>query len=354
MTGIFIWTFVAEDDYEYIFLVHTVTYLMFYNYIQVVLLRFSYQDLTAIRIFFNARSYHKQDPEAHRIRCAAYQKSNWAVLGPLSMWIFMWTSMVVTGVYKWRVVNIDPETMASYPLLQEIVQNVYQMQHLIVAGWHQLPTVIINSILFGFIAELKILTYSCDKIIENAEAAVEKARSQSESVDTEVLFWKHCKMELNTRVKANATILTNLINLRQMLKPVLLLSYYLLLMVNAFIISSVQNGYFSTYGPCGILMTVYLNIDFGIVCYNMSKVDDLCSKVGERIYNLPWPHKLTKSDRFAREYRSIRSTMIVMMMRAQAGMAFSCGRFYEMSMEKIAELMKLTYTMVMFVLQVQE
>lgn len=105
--------------------------------------------------------------------------------------------------------------------------------------------------------------------------AVEKVRSQSESVDTEVLFWKHCKMELNTRVKANATILTNLINLRQMLKPVLLLSYYLLLMVNAFIISSVQNGYFSTYGPCGILMTVYLNIDFGIVCYNMSKVDDL-------------------------------------------------------------------------------
>ncbi|KAL1375033.1 hypothetical protein pipiens_017737, partial [Culex pipiens pipiens] len=74
----------------------------------------------------------------------------------------------------------------------------------------------------------------------------------------------------------------------------------------------------------------------------------------ESTYNLPWPHKLAKSNCFAREYCSIRSTMMVMMMRAQAGMAFSCGGFYEMSMEKIAELMKLTYTMVMFVLQIQE
>lgn len=178
-------------------------------------------------------------------------------------------------MYKWRVINIDPETMASYPLLQEIIQYGYQMQHMIVAGWHQLPSVIIHSILFGFIAELKILTNSCDKIIENADIAVEKERSQSESVDTDVLFWKHYKMELNTRVKSHAAILTNLINLRQILKPVLLMSYYLLLMVNAFIICSVQNGYFSTYGPCGILMIFYMNVDFGIVCYNMSKVDDL-------------------------------------------------------------------------------
>ncbi|XP_038114252.1 uncharacterized protein LOC6050323 isoform X3 [Culex quinquefasciatus] len=80
----------------------------------------------------------------------------------------------------------------------------------------------------------------------------------------------------------------------------------------------------------------------------------VCSKAGKRIYNLPWPYKLTKTERFVREYRSIRSTMMVMMMRAQAGMAFSCGGFFEMSMGKFAELMDLTYTMVMFVLHLQE
>lgn len=40
-----------------------------------------------------------------------------------------------------------------------------------------------------------------------------------------------------------------------------------------------------------------------------------------------------------------------MLMRAQAGMEFSCGGFFEMSLMKFAELMELTYNMVMFVLQ---
>ncbi|KAL1373504.1 hypothetical protein pipiens_005157 [Culex pipiens pipiens] len=141
---------------------------------------------------------------------------------------------------------------------------------------------------------------------------------------------------------------------KQILKPCLLLYYYSLLMVNAFIICSVKNGYFKDFASSAIIMAVYFNVDFFIICYNMSQVDDLCSEVGKRIYNLPWPYKLTKTERFVREYRSIRSTMMVMMMRAQAGMTFSCGGFFEMSIGKFGELMDLTYTMVMFVLQFQE
>nr|AIO10899.1 odorant receptor 136 [Culex quinquefasciatus] len=354
MIGKFILTFIEEDDFEYKFLVHTVTYMMFYNYTQVILLRFSYQDLSSIRKFFNARKYLKTDPEAHRIRSAAYRKTNWAILGPLPMWTFLWISMVLTGVYKWRVLNIEPKTLASYPILQAIIMYGYPVQNLIIAGWYQLPAVLINSVLLGFITELKILTDSCDKIIDNAEIAVEKERLESESTDADALFWKHFKIELDARVKAHITVLANLINLRQILKPCLLLYYYTLLMVNAFIICSVKNGYFKDFASSTIIMAVYFNVDFFIICYNMSQVDDLCSKVGKRIYNLPWPYKLTKTERFVCEYRSIRSTMMVMMMRAQAGMAFSCGGFFEMSMGKFAELMDLTYTMVMFVLHLQE
>lgn len=223
MIGKFILTFIEEDDFEYKFLVHTVTYMMFYNYTQVILLRFSYQDLSSIRKFFNARKYLKTDPEAHRIRSAAYRKTNWAILGPLPMWTFLWISMVLTGVYKWRVLNIEPKTLASYPILQAIIMYGYPVQNLIIAGWYQLPAVLINSVLLGFITELKILTDSCDKIIDNAEIAVEKERSKSESTDAEALFWKHFKIELDAPVKAHITVLANLINLRQILLALVLL-----------------------------------------------------------------------------------------------------------------------------------
>lgn len=290
MIGKFILTFIEEDDFEYKFLVHTVTYMMFYNYTQVILLRFSYQDLSSIRKFFNARKYLKTDPEAHRIRSAAYRKTNWAILGPLPMWAFLWISMVLTGVYKWRVLNIEPKTLASYPILQAIIMYGYPVQNLIIAGWYQLPAVLINSVLLGFITELKILTDSCDKIIDNAEIAVEKERSKSESTDAEALFWKHFKIELDARVKAHITVLANLINLRQILKPCLLLYYYTLLMVNAFIICSVKNGYFKDFASSAIIMAVYFNVDFFIICYNMSQVDDLVTAHTKSHQNLPQLH----------------------------------------------------------------
>lgn len=290
MIGKFILTFIEEDDFEYKFLVHTVTYMMFYNYTQVILLRFSYQDLSSIRKFFNARKYLKTDPEAHRIRSAAYRKTNWAILGPLPMWTFLWISMVLTGVYKWRVLNIEPKTLASYPILQAIIMYGYPVQNLIIAGWYQLPAVLINSVLLGFITELKILTDSCDKIIDNAEIAVEKERSKSESTDAEALFWKHFKIELDARVKAHITVLANLINLRQILKPCLLLYYYTLLMVNAFIICSVKNGYFKDFASSAIIMAVYFNVDFFIICYNMSQVDDLVTAHTKSHQNLPQLH----------------------------------------------------------------
>lgn len=290
MIGKFILTFIEEDDFEYKFLVHTVTYMMFYNYTQVILLRFSYQDLSSIRKFFNARKYLKTDPEAHRIRSAAYRKTNWAILGPLPMWTFLWISMVLTGVYKWRVLNIEPKTLASYPILQAIIMYGYPVQNLIIAGWYQLPAVLINSVLLGFITELKILTDSCDKIIDNAEIAVEKERSKSESTDAEALFWEHFKIELDARVKAHITVLANLINLRQILKPCLLLYYYTLLMVNAFIICSVKNGYFKDFASSAIIMAVYFNVDFFIICYNMSQVDDLVTAHTKSHQNLPQLH----------------------------------------------------------------
>lgn len=290
MIGKFILTFIEEDDFEYKFLVHTVTYMMFYNYTQVILLRFSYQDLSSIRKNFNARKYLKTDPEAHRIRSAAYRKTNWAILGPLPMWTFLWISMVLTGVYKWRVLNIEPKTLASYPILQAIIMYGYPVQNLIIAGWYQLPAVLINSVLLGFITELKILTDSCDKIIDNAEIAVEKERSKSESTDAEALFWKHFKIELDARVKAHITVLANLINLRQILKPCLLLYYYTLLMVNAFIICSVKNGYFKDFASSAIIMAVYFNVDFFIICYNMSQVDDLVTAHTKSHQNLPQLH----------------------------------------------------------------
>lgn len=61
-------------------------------------------------------------------------------------------------------------------------------------------------------------------------------------------------------------------------------------MVNAFIICSVKNGYFKDFASSAIIMAVYFNVDFFIICYNMSQVDDLVTTHTKSHQNLPQLH----------------------------------------------------------------
>ncbi|XP_052563700.1 uncharacterized protein LOC128092842 [Culex pipiens pallens] len=333
ITGKFIFTFLEEDDFKYKVLVHTATYLMFCNCIQMFLLRISYNEITSIRSFINCRPFLSEDPEAHQVRWAAYRKNLWTILVPIPSNIFIWIFLFASGAYKWRVVNIDPDTLASIPWLRTSVQLFYWLQYSVGVEWFQLQTVLVNSMLYGLAGELGVVTYGCENLMQNVDSAVQEellnAASTSDSSRAEAIFWKHFKIELNKCARAHSEVMEQLINLKRILKPCLLMYYYSLLIVNAIIICAIKHGYFEAFTIPATVMVIYLNVDFFFICFNLSVLDDL----------------------FSREYRDIKSTLKIMLMRTQTGMKFSCGGFFVMSLEKFAELMELTYNMVMFVLQ---
>lgn len=282
ITGKFIFTFLEEDDYRYKVLIHTATYLMFCNCIQMFLLRVAYKEITSIRTFINGRTFLPEDSEAHRIRWAAYRKNLWTILVPIPSNIFIWIFLFASGAYKWRVVNIGPDTLASIPWLRTSVQLFYWLQYSVGVEWFQLQTVLVNSMLYGLAGELGVVSYACENLVQSVDSAVQvdllNTATSSDSSRGEAIFWKHFKIELDKCARAHSKVLEQLINLKRILKPCLLMYYYSLLIVNAIIICAVKNGYFGAFTVPATVMVIYLNVDFFFICYNMSRLDDLvCS-----------------------------------------------------------------------------
>lgn len=68
---------------------------------------------------------------------------------------------------------------------------------------------------------------------------------------------------------------------------------------------------------------------------------------------LEWPDNLLHSTQFSKEYKSLRTSMLIVMQQAQKPLAISCGGFFVMGKDKYTALVRNVYSMAMFVWNVK-
>ncbi|XP_039435808.2 uncharacterized protein LOC120417723 [Culex pipiens pallens] len=64
--------------------------------------------------------------------------------------------------------------------------------------------------------------------------------------------------------------------------------------------------------------------------------------------NLDWPEMLHYSEDYPKEYKSVRTSLLIVTIRAQHSLGISCGGIFEMSQDKFALLVRMTYSVLMF------
>uniref|UniRef100_A0A182JDT7 Uncharacterized protein n=1 Tax=Anopheles atroparvus TaxID=41427 RepID=A0A182JDT7_ANOAO len=102
---------------------------------------------------------------------------------------------------------------------------------------------------------------------------------------------------------------------------------------------------------CVFLVAVLLECYW--CCRLVDKLNEESERIGELLYGLDWPEQLRYSAADAHRYRQARTALLIMMSKSQKNLDITCGGFFVMSSEAFANLVKLTYTMLMFLLDTQ-
>ncbi|XP_052900001.1 uncharacterized protein LOC128306510 [Anopheles moucheti] len=166
-------------------------------------------------------------------------------------------------------------------------------------------------------------------------------------------FWTCLERNIAQAVKRHETFISQLDQLKPFLQTTFLVMFYsaaLFLATGTFIITA--NGT-TTYGVIlsGFLFALLLECYW--CCQLVDRLNDVNAQIGMNLYNLAWPMELQYTKASASRYRQARSSLLIMMSKTQKSLGISCGGMFEMSSEAFASLVKLTYTMLMFLRDTQ-
>ncbi|XP_053668204.1 uncharacterized protein LOC128718604 [Anopheles marshallii] len=166
-------------------------------------------------------------------------------------------------------------------------------------------------------------------------------------------FWTCLERNIAQAVKRHETFIAQLDQLKPFLQTTFLVMFYsaaLFLATGTFIITAKGT---TTYGVIlsGFLFALLLECYW--CCQLVDRLNDMNAQIGTNLYNLPWPTELQYTKATASRYRQARSSLLIMMSKTQKSLGINCGGMFEMSSEAFASLVKLTYTMLMFLRDTQ-
>ncbi|XP_049286654.1 uncharacterized protein LOC125765492 [Anopheles funestus] len=93
-------------------------------------------------------------------------------------------------------------------------------------------------------------------------------------------------------------------------------------------------------------------LEYFIFCMLVEKLQDMNRSIGDKLYGTEWMLQLRYSRKFHREYRSEALTIGLLIMRSQQRIRFTFGSINAVSMEKFTEFVYLSYSVVMFLLNI--
>ncbi|XP_050099247.1 uncharacterized protein LOC126579739 [Anopheles aquasalis] len=203
----------------------------------------------------------------------------------------------------------------------------------------------INTLLMGLADELAHLVAGYGRLLGGEHAP------SAGTVD-----WRQLEHNIAQTVGQHEQFLAQLERLRPFLRATFLVMFYsavLFLAIGTFMITA--NGT-TTYDVilsgflCALLLECYW------CCRLVDRLNELNAGIGTLLYGLDWPTVLRYRGENAGEashYRQVRAALSIIQSRTQVGLGISCGGMFAISSEAFASLVKMTYTMLMFLRDTQ-
>ncbi|XP_019541469.3 uncharacterized protein LOC109412278 [Aedes albopictus] len=202
------------------------------------------------------------------------------------------------------------------------------------------------SIMSAFTLEFRLLGMDFQQIFEEVEPHGEII----------VQRWINLEKSFGRCVERHQTLLSLTDSFRQLLKT----NFLIQLVVNFCLIvlhfsvyvlmqrHEVSGFAFSAFAVIALMMNMLL---YGFLC---DQLEEQVLSINHQLYCSGWTDKMIYSKAFARRYKNLRQTMLIVMERTQKKVGFTCGNFFEMSLVTCRKVLSFTYTVVAVLTSVLE
>ncbi|KAL1399105.1 hypothetical protein pipiens_008472 [Culex pipiens pipiens] len=211
------------------------------------------------------------------------------------------------------------------------------------------------TILNGLMSELRVLAQAFSVVFDNTETRVQRklelepANSRQHDLMKKRFFWKFVQEEFGDCVQLHIEFLALLNRIRPFLNATFLIVYYstvISLSSGAIYVSQMENV--TIFSLETLYYCVWVAFECGTLARTVSMLTESHESIGWEVYNLDWHEKLEWEEQFQEEYRSVRATMLNVMIVAQQPLRLNCYGFFEFTQDRFYELLNMAYSMFTF------
>uniref|UniRef100_A0A182Q8W5 Odorant receptor n=1 Tax=Anopheles farauti TaxID=69004 RepID=A0A182Q8W5_9DIPT len=234
------------------------------------------------------------------------------------------------------------------------VQTLYGCVTCYVGSMYLINFAIISVILNMFCVEMAILVNSFGRIDECFDRYRSVWDEPVRSVAREQAFFDKLQSLFKMNVQRHVELLEHLAQFRSILGPFSFIQYYGTFVVIAFFCSILTNDGITKLTVIYFIFMILLVLESYMFCHRMDNLNYLHTQIGSTLYELNWYSQLRYSVRFASQYRQIRKTMLIIMVRAQKPLSFTINGFGTISMRRFEDLMHSSYSLLTLLLQLKK
>ncbi|XP_055526721.1 uncharacterized protein LOC129719278 [Wyeomyia smithii] len=223
----------------------------------------------------------------------------------------------LTGTYRKHIVELD--LGADYELVSETIKKLGYVRIITAVIISTMNFVWINTMLNAMLVELEILVdifeelaTAGDDLMNEFRIAVQKHRQYFDFVG----------------------------QVQHITSPCFLIQYYptQIILVTVIVLFRYDRG--SGFELGYLMHGVLLLLQFWYICNYVENLESKCDQIGEIIYNRPW---------YAEQHRRMIRSYLFIIARSQHGLRFKCGGFFYMSMESLADLLRMSSSLLAFI-----
>ncbi|EDS45185.1 Odorant receptor 7a [Culex quinquefasciatus] len=311
--------------------------------LRMMIILWHYDSLMEVRRYVNRRKFGKNLQLSLGIRSEAFYH--------IRKIVFISTTVILTVMTSFLAVDFSDHHYFKIPFIEQfgtVVQKLCQKALNLAFYGVGVMTVFVYlfpyTILNGMMSELKVLAQAFSVVFDNTEMRVQRklelepGNSRQQDLMKKRFFWKFVQEEF---------ALLN--RIRPFLNATFLIVYYSTVMSlssGAIYVSQMENV--TIFSLNTLYYCVWVAFECGTLTRTVSLLTESQESIGWEVYNLDWPEKLEWDDQFQEEYRSVRATMLNVMIVAQQPLGLNCYGFFEFTQDRFYELLNMAYSVYTF------
>ncbi|XP_053669490.1 uncharacterized protein LOC128719876 [Anopheles marshallii] len=322
--------------------------------LRIGIIEMCYGTLSKIMTFLNERSYRRQDAIVHQQRAALFVQNNRiqfilvATMLVEAVW-FMTTQLFSRDAFMLQI-NGHVVDSTAIQILYGLVCNVWGLIYVLSFA---IFYIIMNILQLEMMILLEGITNVQSTVMDRTRHQIETLEASGHSSQMQQLvFWNILQPELNKHTARHVDLLDNLKEFSSIVGPFSFVQYYgtFALIADCGFILSIEG--LSTNGMIYLIFVTVLIFQSFIICRGIEKINDLNESIGLALYaGFNWPELLKYDQRFRSRHAAARHTLMLVIGRSQKGFQCSYGGLGGISMERFAQLMQKSYSLLTLLLQ---